>query len=180
VSTPSDKQSDAEDVVIARIVKARGIRGEVSCVIETSFPDRFSAMEEITVWMPDETRLRLSLEGHWFHKDRVILKFKGYDTMTAAQSLTGGRLVIEESDLEQPGESEFFEYQLIGSKAITSDGRPLGHVTALVRTGGTDLLVVKSEHGPEHLIPFADDICTDVDVRAKLIKIDPPEGLLDL
>ena len=180
MSTATDKHRNVEDVVIARIVKARGIRGEVACVIETDFPGRFSLLEEVTVWMPDETRLRLVIEEHWFHKRRVILKFKGYDTMTAAEKLVGGRLVIAEADLEQPGEGEFFEHQVIGAEAVTSDGRAIGRVTGLVRTGGTDVLVVEDVDGRQRLVPFADDICTEVDVRAKRITIDPPEGLLEL
>jgi 16S rRNA processing protein RimM len=180
VSSAPDKQSHAEDVVIARIVKARGIRGEVSCVVETDFPERFSSLEQVTVWMPDGTRLRLSVEDHWFHKERVILKFEGYDTMTAAHNLRGGRLVIAETDLEHLAEGEFFEHQVIGLEAVTSEGRRLGHVTRFMRTGGTDLLVLESDDGRERLIPFADEICTDVDMEARRITINPPDGLLEL
>jgi 16S rRNA processing protein RimM len=175
-----DKNAHDEDVVIARIVKARGIRGEVACVVETDFPERFSSMEQVTVWMPNGTRLRLNVEEHWFHKERVILKFAGYDTMTEAQNLRGGRLVIAEADLEHLTEGEFFEHQMIGLEAVTSDGRRLGHVTRLLRTGGTDVLVLESDDGRERLVPFADEICTEVDVEAKRITIDPPDGLLDL
>lgn len=180
MSNPRDEHSPTEDVVIARVVKARGIRGEVACVIETDFPERFLALEQITVWMPDDTRIRLSVENQWFHKDRVILKFEGYDTMTAAQNLSGGRLVIAEADLEPLGEGQFFEHQVIGSVAVTLEGGTLGRVTKVMRTGGTDVLVVRSDDGREQLIPFADDICPDVDVGAKRITIDPPDGLLDL
>jgi len=53
-------------------------------------------------------------------------------------------------------------------------------VTRLMHTGGTDILVVQGDGGREYLIPFADEICTEVDVDAKRIVINPPEGLLDL
>ena len=175
-----DKQSREEDVVIARIVKARGIRGEVACVLETDFPGRFSSLEQVTVWMPDGTRLSLNVEDHWFHNERVILKFEGYDTMTAAQRLAGGRLVIAEADLEALAEGQFFERQVVGSEVVTADGRKVGRVTKVMRTGGTDVLVLEADDGRERLIPFADEICTDVDIGTKRITIDPPEGLLDL
>lgn len=169
-----------DGVVIARIVKARGIRGEVACVIETDFPERFSSLKEATVWMPDETHRELEVEDHWFHKDRVILKFKGYDTMTDAQTLAGGRLIISEKDLKLLADGEFFEHQLIGSIAESADGQSLGEVTRLMRTGGTDVLVVRNEDGRERLIPFADEICISVDVAAKRITVKPPDGLLEL
>jgi 16S rRNA processing protein RimM len=180
VTSKPDKHSREEDVVIARIVKARGIRGEVACVLETDFPSRFSSLEQVTVWMPDGARLSLTVENHWFHNQRVILKFEGYDTMTAAQGLAGGRLVIAEADVEPLAEGQFFERQVIGSEVVTSDGRKLGLVTRVMRTGGTDLLVLEGDDGRERLIPFADEICTGVDVAAKRITIDPPDGLLDL
>jgi 16S rRNA processing protein RimM len=114
----------------------------------------------------------------------VILKFQGYDDMTAARQLAGGRLVIAESDAMQLDQDEYYEYKLIGSEAITLQGQSLGRVTSLMRTGGTDLLVVKVDNGDkgerEHLIPFVDEICAEVDVAARRITIKPPEGLLEL
>lgn len=180
VSSVIDEQAPLEDVVIARVVRARGIRGEVACAVETDFPERLLSLEQVTIWMPDGSRFKVNVEDHWFHKDRVILKFEGYDTMTAAQNLAGGRLVIAEADLEPLGEGQFFEHQVIGSEAVTPDGRNLGRVTKLMRTGGTDVIVLESADGREQLVPFADEICTEVDVKAKRITIDPPEGLLEL
>jgi 16S rRNA processing protein RimM len=171
---------DGDEIVIARVVKARGIRGEVACVVETDFPGRFSSLKEASVWMPDGTRCILKVEDHWFHKDRVILKFEGYDTMTEARNLVGARLVISERDLKPLTDGEFFEHQLIGSIAVSSGGQVLGLVTGLLRTGGTDVLVVRSDDGRERLIPFADEICISVDVNAKRITVDLPDGLLQL
>ena len=176
----SDNRAQAEDVVIARIVKARGIRGEVACDIETDFPERFQTLDPVTVLMPDGRRLALALEDHWFHKDRVILKFEGYDTMTAAEELVGGRLVISEADGLELEEDEFYEYQVVGADVMAVTGEKIGVVTRLMRTGGTDLLVVEGEGGREILVPFADDICTEVDVTSRRITINPPEGLLEL
>jgi len=180
VTGNSEQNSSKEDIVIARIVKPRGIRGEVNCVIQTDFPERFASLESVTVWLPNEARLKLKIEDAWFHNDRVILKFEGYDTMTAAQQLTGGRLVIADSELELLEDGQFFEHQVIGSDVITSDGRSIGRVKSVMRTGGTDVLVLQTEEGLERMIPFADEICTEVDVSARRITVAPPDGLLDL
>jgi 16S rRNA processing protein RimM len=168
-----------EDVVIARIVKARGIRGEVACTLETDFPERFSSLDEVTVVMSDGARLQLRLEDYWFHNQRVILKFQGYDSMTAAEGLAGGRLVVD--DAAGPlSEGQYLEREVIGSEVMTADGRRVGLVTGVMRTGGTDLLILEGVDGRERLIPFADEICTEVDLAAKRITVDPPDGLLDL
>src|ERR1044072_2167821 len=166
--------------MIARIVKARGIRGEVACDIETDFPERFQTLDRVTVLMPVGRRLALALEDHWFHKDRVILKFEGYDTMTAAEELVGGWLVISEADGLELEEDQFYEYQVVGADVIAITGEKIGIVTRLMRTGGTDLLVIEGEGKREILVPFANDICTEVDVDARRITINPPEGLLEL
>lgn len=180
MSEARNKQSPIKDVVIARIVKARGIRGEVACSVETDFPERFDELERVTVWMPDGKYLSLAVEDHWFHMDRVILKFAGYDTMTAAEGLLGGRLVISESDALELEENEYHEYDLVGATVVTSEGRRIGSVTRVMRTGGADLLVVEGDARREILIPFVDEICTEVDVEARRITLDPPDGLLDL
>lgn len=180
MTSASDNPDASEDVVIARIARARGIRGEVACDIETDFPDRFDSLDRVTVWMPTGARLLLAVEDHWFHKGRVILKFEGYDTMTAAEQLVGGRLVVAESDRAVLDQDQFFEYEIVGAEVFTTEGISLGRVSRLMRTGGTDLLVVESETKREHLIPFADDICTEVDVKSKRITVNPPEGLLEL
>lgn len=180
MTTASKLEAGADDVVIARIIKARGVRGEVACNIDTDFPARFASSSSVTVRMPDGTRLALAIETHWFHQRRVIVKFEGYDTMTAAETLVGGCLVIPEGDEFPLDDDQFYEHRLVGSMVITATGREVGRVTRLMRTGGTDLLVIEGNGGREHLVPFADAICTEVDVGARRITIDPPDGLLDL
>ena len=176
-----DKQTqEPEDVVIARVIRARGIKGEVACDLSTDFPERFGSLDEVAVNLRDGGRRRLRVERHWFHKGRVILKFDGFDTRNAAEDLVGASLVISESQRMPLEEGEFFEYEIVGSEVTKADGTMLGRVIRLMRTGGTDLLVVTAEGGREHLIPFTDDICVAVDVEERRILVSPPEGLLDL
>ncbi len=171
-----------DDVVIARIIKARGIGGEVACEIATDFPERFQALEDkqVTLVMPNGLRLVLKLEHHWFHQTRVILKFSGTDTMTEAERLVGGRLVISQTEALELEEDEFYEYDLLGLEAVTVAGQSVGRVVKLLRTGRTDLLVVESQTKQDILIPFVDEICTEVDLENGRITINPPEGLLEL
>ena len=169
-----------EDVVIAHVVKARGIKGEVACDILTDFPERFHSVHPVTVSLPGGERLRLTIQNNWFHKGRVILKFEGYDTMSAAEKLVGASVLIAESAQIPLEAGQFYEHEIVGSRVTSVAGHFLGRVTRLMRTGGTDLLVVEGEDDREHLIPFTEDICTDVDGKGKLILIRPPDGLLDL
>jgi 16S rRNA processing protein RimM len=169
-----------EFVAIARITRTRGLRGEVRADLLTDFPERFSHLREVGLQLPGGERLTLQLEEHWFHQGRLILKFIGYDTIEQAQSLVGGILQISEEELVELENDEFFHFQLVGCDVFTMKGARVGRVTKVMETAGTPLLVVDDAQGSERLIPFAESICPEVDIEAKQIRIDPPDGLLDL
>lgn len=169
-----------EDLVaIARIVKTRGLRGEAVADLLTDFPERFTGLEAVIGLMPDGKRRDLNLEKAWFQKDRVILKFQGFDTVESAETLRNVEICVPEEDAVELSEGEFFDWQLEGCRVEAVDGTGIGTVKELMRTGGTELLVVEGGT-KEYLIPFAETICTDVDIENKLIRVDPPEGLLEL
>ena len=108
----------------------------------------------------------------------MILKFAGFDTIEQGEALRNVEICVPESDAVELDDGEYFDWELEGCKVETIDGTNIGEVRELMRTGGTELLVVTGE-SKEYLIPFAETICVDVDVENKLIKIDPPEGLLE-
>lgn len=167
-----------ELVAIAKIVKPRGLRGEVVADVLTDFPERFEGLQKVVVVSADGTRADLKIEDFWFQKDRVVLRFSGYDTVDKAQALRGVEVCIPESDAAKLDEGEFFDWQLEGCTVETIDGDTIGTVRELMRTGGTEILVVENG-ASEYLIPFAESICTEVDIEGKKILVDPPEGLLE-
>ena len=167
-----------ELVAIAKIIKPRGLRGEVVADILTDFRDRFDGLESVIAIATDGTRADLRIENFLFQKDRIILKFEGIDIVENADDLRGLEICVPESDAVELEEEEFFEWQLEGCEVETVEGEAIGTVRELMRTGGTELLVVE-KGGRDYLIPFAEAICTEVDVEKKRIVVDPPEGLLD-
>jgi len=168
-----------EDLVaIARIVKPRGLRGESVAVVLTDFPERFDGLERVTAVMPKGERLDLKIEDSWFQKNRIVIKFEGYDSVEAAETLRNADICIAESEAVELETDEFFDWELTGCRVETINGENVGTVREVMRTGGTEILVVAGDE-KEFLIPFAETICVEVDVDRKVIKIDPPEGLLD-
>ena len=113
-----------------------------------------------------------------FRIDRLVLKFDGHDSVESAESLRDCEICVAESEAVELDEGEFFDWQLVGCRVETVDRKRFGTVIELQRTGGTENLLV-SGNGKDHLIPFAESICVDVDIENKLIRIDPPEGLLN-
>ena len=168
-----------EDLVaIAKIVRSRGLRGELLADVLTDFPERFDGLENVIGLSPDGTRTDLKIEDSWFQKDRIVFRFFGFDSIDKADTLRGMAICIPESEAAELDEDEFFDWQLQGCEVETVDGERIGVVRELMRTGGTELLVVENA-GREYLIPFAETICTDVDIESKKIRVDPPEGLLE-
>jgi len=168
-----------EDLVaIARIVKPRGLRGESVADVLTDFPERFDGLERVTAVMPKGERLDLKIEDSWFQKNRIVIKFEGYDSVEAAETLRNADICIAESEAVELETDEFFDWELTGCRVETINGEKVGTVREVMRTGGTEILVVAGDE-KEFLIPFAETICVEVDVDKKVIKIDPPEGLLD-
>ncbi|MDT7780701.1 MAG: rRNA processing protein RimM [Acidobacteriota bacterium] len=177
----SDDLSAVELVIVARVAKARGLKGEVAADLLTDFPERFDWVEELIAVFPGgRRRERLELEGHWPHGDRVVLKFRGFDSPEEAAALAGCELAVPESEAVELEEGEFYDWQLEGCLVETIEGRPLGTVREVLHTGGeAPVLIIRDEVERENLVPLALSICVEIDVSAKLIRVDAPEGLLE-
>ncbi|MGB7069334.1 MAG: ribosome maturation factor RimM [Pyrinomonadaceae bacterium] len=165
-------------IAIAKIVRTRGLRGEVVADVLTDFPERFDGLESLRGLRSDGTEIALTLENHWFQNGRIVLKLAGYDIVESSEMLRDLLVCVPESESVSLQDGEFFDWQLEGCVVRTADGSEIGAVKGLMRTGGTEILVVTGGM-KEYLIPFAASICTDVDIEAKEIVVDPPEGLLE-
>lgn len=170
-----------EDLVaIAKLIKTRGLRGEIVADFLTDFPERFENLQNVAAILPNGAHKELKIESFWFQKNRIVLKFENFDSIEAAESLINSEICVAESEAVEPGADEFFDWQLQGCAVETIAGEPIGTVREVMRTGGTEILVVDAADGKkDYLLPFAASICTEVDVEDKLIRVDLPEGLLD-
>lgn len=177
-------------VVIARILRPRGRRGEVLAEILTDFPGRFEGLRRIflsaagTEAVEEPPRAR-SLESTWLHKDKVVLKLSGVDSITAAEDLRGLAVLIPYSERVPLPPHSYYWPDIIGCRVLAGSPEArveIGKVEAIEPTAGAPILHVKrgDRRDEEVLIPFAQEICREVDPEAKLILIDPPEDLLDL
>jgi len=165
-------------VTIAKLVKPRGLRGEIVSEVLTDFPERFDDLKRVAIVHPNGETAEIEIEKFWFQKERIVLKFVGYDSIEAAETLRGSEICVAEAEAVELEDDEFFDWELIDCAVETADGERIGTVREVMRTGGTEILVVAGE-AKEYLIPFAETICTSVDVEKKLIKLDAPQGLLD-
>jgi 16S rRNA processing protein RimM len=177
-------------VVVGRIGRPHGIRGEVVIGVRTDEPDlRFAVGATVDVRStPDDAGPgdrtggeRLTVASARWHSGQLLVAFAGITDRTAAAELTGSWLSVDSSQLPETGDpDEFRDYELIGLSVRTCSGDPVGVVTDVLHYG-QDLLVVRrqDEPGGEALIPFVKAIVPEVDIRAGVVVIDPPPGLLD-
>jgi 16S rRNA processing protein RimM len=169
----------SELVVIARGIKPRGLKGEIVAELLTDFPDRFEDVEVLILVSPGGERSSKRLEAFWFQNDRVILKLADFDSVEEAKELVGFEFAVPESERVPLPADHYYDWELEGCTVQVGAER-IGIVKAVMKTGGTEILVVADESGKEHLIPLVDSIVVQVDPAKKIIVVDPPEGLLDL
>ncbi|MDQ2746946.1 MAG: ribosome maturation factor RimM [Acidobacteriota bacterium] len=165
-------------VAIAKLSKPRALRGEIVGDVLTDFPERFDDLRSVSLVYPNGEIKAGEIEKFWFQKGRIVLKFVGFDTIEAAETLRECEVCVPETEAVELETDEYFDWELENCTVETIAGERIGTVKEIMRTGGTEVLVVTGET-KEYLIPFAETICTEVDVENKLIKINAPDGLLD-
>ena len=166
-------------VLIARAVRTHGLKGEVVAELLTDFPERFEDLDEVVMVSPTGEQQTRAIEGFWFQKDRVVLKLEGCDDVDAAKRLVGYEFAVPESERVQLEADEFYDWELEGCTVKVGD-ESIGQVRSVMKTGGAEILVVSDETGKERLVPLAAPIVVEINPDAKIIVVDPPEGLFDL
>ena len=166
-------------VLVGRIGRTHGIRGDVFVNPETDAPDeRFVAGRVLQLELPGRSEA-LTIASVKFHQGRPIVGFEGVDTMEAAEALAGGELRIPEADLPPlPGDT-YYRHDLVGCQVTDTKGEPIGRVTSVDGPIERSRLVIAGPRG-EVMVPMVDGICVRIDPAAKLIVVDPPKGLLEL
>ncbi len=165
-------------VTVALLGKTRGNRGEVTAIALSSKLERFEKLQD--VYLLDEggdSPRPVEVERVWFHDGTPIFKFRGVDTISDAELLSGAEVRVPWSERTALEPGEFFESELVGCAIIDrAKGEILGHVSGWQDAGGRGLLVIDDDW----LIPFARAICVEIDPAARQITVELPEGLKDL
>ena len=160
-------------LLAGEIGKPHGLGGEVYVVRISDDPGRFEAGSKLT----HADGRELVVERSRAHRDRLLVKFEAYDDRAAAEGLRG-TLFVKPEDIRELQEDEYWPHDLVGCSVALEDGRVVGKVGAVVPSPAHDLLQVTTSSG-DSLVPIVKEIVVDVDVSARRITIDPPEGLLD-
>ena len=165
-------------VAVGRLFRARGNRGELTGEIYSSQPGRAEKLKEVVLELPGGKARPSKIEEIWWHNGRPVFKFAGIDSISDAELWAGADILVEDSEKEQPEEGAYSYADLIGCVLWNREVKA-GVVRSVEDFGGGPLLEVKLEDGREVLVPFARSICKEIDVAAKIIRAEVPEGLLE-
>ncbi len=167
------------EVTVGRIGRPHGIRGDVVVGVRTDEPAlRFAPGSRLDT---DPAAVGpLTVAGTHWHSGELLVRFEGIDDRDAAAGLRGTWLTVDSATIAQSDDpDEFHDAELTGLTVRTLDGTEVGTVEDVLHSG-QDVLVVKSAHGPDIMVPFVKALVPSVDVAGGFLVIDPPEGLLDL
>jgi 16S rRNA processing protein RimM len=168
----------SEYVILARVRKTQGRRGEVAADILTDFPERFAERPRLFLHK-DDARREAHLESHWMHKGQVVLKFAGVDDIGAAEQLVGSLVEIPRSERAELEAGSYYVGDLVGLKVVAG-GTEVGAIVEVQDGAGEAPLLVVKQGARELLIPFAAEYVTRLDVDGGRVEMNLPEGLLEL
>lgn len=168
------------DVVVGRVAKAHGIRGELAVEVRTDSPEeRFAPGVVVAARLRDGSSRPLTLSTVRSHGERLLVRFDEVPDRNVAEELRGA-LLLADTDSLPPNEDpdEFYDHELEGLEAVLTDGTVLGKVREVLHSPGGELLAIAAD-GREVLVPFVREIVPEVSVAEGRVVVDPPEGLLD-
>jgi 16S rRNA processing protein RimM len=166
-------------LLVGRVARAHGNKGEVIVNLETDFAeDRFRPGNVLLVEHKGQAVER-RIAAVRFQQGRPIVALDGIVTMNDAEALAGAELKMPASALAPLPGNTYYRHDLVGCEVIDTAGRAIGRVTGVEGPLEQSRLVVAGDRG-ELLIPMVDGICVKVDPAAKVIVVNPPDGLLEL
>jgi 16S rRNA processing protein RimM len=174
---------DDDAVVVGRLGRPHGLRGDFLVDVRTDVPERrFAVGAVLGCTAPGFARLTVADARR--HSGRWLVRFEEVADRTAADAVRGALLTIGVAEVGTAADDDedeaWWDFELVGLAVLTTDGAHVGSVAEVLHPPGGDLLAVRTEDGAEVLIPFVTEVVPTVDVPGGRLVIDPPEGLLEL
>ena len=165
--------------VVGRIARPHGLRGDVVVNPETDFVEERFKVGATFLTKSDRGDEQLTVGTMRVQNGHPIVGFEGFARIEDVDRLSGLELRVPEETLQPLDAHTYYQHQLVGCRVEAANGERVGEVTRIEGGISGSLLVVEGSRG-EILVPLTQAICVEIDVAAKRIRIDPPEGLLEL
>lgn len=161
---------------IGQIVNHFGIKGMVKVVPYTDDITRFDNLKNVYVTIK-QNKKQYIIEEVKYHKNMVLIKFKGIDKVEDAECLRNGILEVERKDAAKLEEDSYYIADLIGMKVYTDDGKTLGVLDDIYNTGSNDIYVIKTEEYKQILLPAIKDVIKEISLEENKIIVHMISGL---
>ncbi|MFD7893902.1 ribosome maturation factor RimM [Streptomyces sp. NPDC059743] len=166
-------------LVVGRVGRAHGIKGDVTVEVRTDEPELRLGPGAVLATDPASAG-PLTIESGRVHSGRLLLRFEGVRDRTGAEALRNVLLIAEIDPEELPEDpDEFYDHQLMDLDVVLADGTEIGRITEISHLPSQDLFIVERPDGSEVMIPFVEEIVTEIDLEEQRAVIDPPPGLID-
>ena len=170
MSAPGTAKTHLE---VGYVSRAHGLAGEVAVRTFDPSSDALGQVQRLLVRPRTGKERELRIGTVRPANKEVLVHFKGVQGRVAAEALVGATLLAFRDDLPPPEEGEFFQGDLVGLRAETEDGRPLGTVTGLLEAGEVPNLIITAPDGAEQMVPFADEFVPTVDLAGGRVVVRP-------
>jgi len=169
-------------VVVGKVIKAHGIKGEIKVFAHSGQPDDFKYYQEVRLCEASAAvhgGKAFAIVNSGGQGKVVILALAGVSDRDAAEALRGLDVLVPKNKLPTPGADQYYWHELDGLRVRTDEGLEVGRVTALMTTAAHQILVV-TNRGREYMIPAKKEFVKDVDRQQGVMIISPPPGLLEM
>ena len=161
-------------LVVGYVSRAHGTAGELAVRTFDAASEALDDVERLVLRSREGVEREFAVIGSRPASREVLLTLASVDGRSAAEALRGSTVLVYRADLAPPAEGEFFQGDLVGLRALSPEGQPLGTVEEVWNAGPVPTLVIRGETG-ELLVPFADDFVPQVDLEAGVILVRPLE-----
>ncbi len=166
-----------EFLEIGQIVNTFGIKGMVKVKPFTDDIKRFEDLEKVYVEQ-NKTKKQYEIEDVKYHKDMVLIKFKGIDKVEDAELLRNSYLKINREDEPELEEGTYYIVDLIGLEVYSDEGKLIGKVDDIFNNGSCDIYEIKDELGKQLLLPAISDVIKEINLKEKKIVVHILKGLI--
>ena len=179
-------ETNGEFITLARVVKTQGRRGEVAAQVHSDVPERFAAgmklfaLPKAQELNAEGSRRELEVEDLWPHKDLLVVKFRGVDSISEAEPLVGAELQVPSAQRAKLEVGWNYVSDLVGCMVLDRS-REIGRIEDVqFGAGEAPLLTVANAAGKKFEVPFAEAYLEAVDVKQRQVRMNLPEGLLEI
>jgi 16S rRNA processing protein RimM len=172
----SEKGTPTADVIIGKVGRPHGVRGEVRVFTESEESETLAQVRKITLALPEGSRREYAIKHAKAAPRYWVLTLEGINDREAAAALVGAACVVPRSALPQLDDAdEFYYHDLIGLDVVDASGTNLGRVIEIFDNGAHEVLVYSHTHGEPEMVPLIEEFVGSIDLDAGVIQIQPME-----